>query len=93
MRQADHYIIIALPPEHRSVTNLIDAVLSANGYERGSATVDYEVSSSIDEAYVTAKALGYERRTGRRCDWERSAIHNFSGTANGMLLAIFHSIS
>jgi hypothetical protein len=91
MRQANHYIVRAYPPEPRGVSSLIREVLRANGYEQGNATVDYDVSATIDEAYMTAKALDYEKQTGHRCDWDRSRIHNFSGTANGMLLAIFHS--
>jgi len=91
MQHADHYIIRSFPPEPRDVEGFIRAVLKANGYERGNATIDYGVSSSIDEAYMTALAVMYEEKTGRRCDWNRSCLHNFSGIASGKMVAIFHS--
>ncbi|MGA2328751.1 MAG: hypothetical protein ABSH05_20940 [Bryobacteraceae bacterium] len=89
MRQADHYIIRALPSDPHGVENLIRAVLAANGYERGSASVDFAVSASIDEAYMTALALNHERRMGRPIDRIRSRLHSFSGAARGMLLVVF----
>jgi hypothetical protein len=91
LTQADHYIIRAFPPGPHGVEGLIDSVLHANGYARGHATVGYGVSSSIDEAYMTGLMFSYETQTGHHCDPKRSRIHNFTGTASGMLLAIFHS--
>lgn len=87
MLQADHYVIRAFQPEPRGVEELIRAVLDANGHKRGNASVDYGVSSSIDEAYMTALGLKHEQETGNQWNWSRSRLHSFSGTAPGKLMA------
>lgn len=88
--QADHYIIRKLPPEPADTDLLVNAVLNANGYNRGAATVDFKVNSSAtNEAYFMTLVILYEK--SHAIDGSRSKTHNFSGGATGNLAAIFHA--
>ena len=88
--KADHYIIRMLPPEPEDRESVIDRVLAANGYVRGTASVDFRVdSSATSDAYMTGLLLNYES-IGVAVDDTRSKMHKFKGGATGKLIAVFH---
>jgi hypothetical protein len=62
--QADHYIIRMFPPDPDDVSGTIKEILSANGYiqgtgTQGTGTVDFGVTSSIDDAYMSGLTFRY----------------------------------
>lgn len=87
--QADHYIIAINPPEFGSQPSMISQILSANSYEQGKASVNFNIiSGTIDENVMLGIVfkLGY---TPENVDWDRSRFHNLSGLTHGKLLAIY----
>ena len=93
--QADHYIIrmepLKIQPRNDDDLNyLINHVLKVNGYYRGSATVDFAIVETVDEVYMYTLSMMYEEKTGYKVDYERSKMHNLSGSAKGKVIAIFH---
>ena len=87
--RADHYIIRMLPPEPVNRESVIDQALAANGYVRGTASVDFKVDSyAASDAYMMALLLNYES-TGVAVDDVRSKMHDFRGAAAGKLIAVF----
>ena len=86
-----HYIIRCRHPAPIGDPSLVDAILRANGYVCRAATVDIATSSSPDEAYITALAMDYEA-SGHPVDWDKSRLHDFSGTSDGTMIAIFHKV-
>jgi uncharacterized protein YjbI with pentapeptide repeats len=92
--QADHYIIRLLPPDTANRDALIGQILSANGYVRGAATIDFRADSEAgSQAYMMGLLLTYEKTTAVPLDSARSKMHKLSGGANGHMVAVFHKRS
>jgi hypothetical protein len=93
--QADHFIIrLHSPNQPTDCEKVIDEILEANGYIRGTATVDFQIASSIDNAYMTALILKHVKEKNREVagsttlDERRTKIHDFNGKASGKLVAV-----
>jgi hypothetical protein len=79
-----------LPPAPSNPDAIINGVIRANGYARGAATIDFKVDpEASNEAYIMGLLNFYEKK-GFSVDGRLSKLHNFSGVANGKLIAVFH---
>jgi HEAT repeat protein len=87
--QADHYIIRMHPPKPADQRSAIIEILQVNGYIRGTATVDFEVTPSIDNAYITGLALKYAENANVILHDKKTKIHDFSGKAKGKVVVVF----